>query len=72
MKPLFLALFVVSSVLAVGAQTAAWQPSLGQSQVPIWPGTVPDAQPVPGPETTKIDSDFFVAGRHVTGVFNVT
>jgi len=57
---------------SLSAQTPAWQPSPGHSQVPIWPGTVPDAQPVPGPETTKIDSDFFVAGRHVTGVFNVT
>ena len=71
MKPLFLALFVVTSVLA-GAQTPAWQPSPGHSQLPLWPGTVPNAQPVPGPETTKIDSDFFVAGKHVTGVSNVT
>jgi len=72
MKPLFLALFVMSIVLTVSAQSADWQPSLGHSQVPIWPGRVPDAKPVPGPETTKVDSDFFVAGRHVTGVSNVT
>jgi acetyl esterase/lipase len=72
MKPLLLALFMVSGALAVGGQTAAWQPSPGHSQGKIWPGTVPDAQPVPGEEATKIDSDFFVAGRHVTGVFNVT
>ncbi|MFZ0276232.1 MAG: alpha/beta hydrolase [Candidatus Sulfotelmatobacter sp.] len=66
------ALCVVFAFGGLSAQTPAWQPSPGHSQVPIWPGTVPDAQPVPGPETTKIDSDFFVAGRHVTGVFNVT
>jgi acetyl esterase/lipase len=72
MKSLFLAFFVVSSVLSLGAQTASWQPSPGHIQLPIWPSTPPDAQPVPGPETMKIDSDFFVAARHVTGVFNVT
>ncbi|MGA7292023.1 MAG: alpha/beta hydrolase [Terriglobales bacterium] len=72
MKPLFLAIFVFVSVLTLGAQTASWQPSPGHIQVPIWPSTVPDAQPAPGPETMKIDSDSLVAGRHVTGVFNVT
>lgn len=68
----FLVLFVFSCVLSLSAQTASWQPSFGHTQQPIWPGKVPDAQPVPGPETMKIDSDFFVAGSHVTGVFNVT
>ncbi|HVB36220.1 MAG TPA: alpha/beta hydrolase [Candidatus Acidoferrales bacterium] len=38
----------------------------------IWPGTAPDAQPVPGPEVIKTDSNFLVAGRPVTGVYNVT
>jgi len=50
MNLLFLALFVVSGVLALGAQTASWQPSPGHTQVPIWPSTVPDSQPVAGPE----------------------
>lgn len=35
------------------AQTPAWQPSPGHTQVPIWPGTAPDAKPVPGSESTK-------------------
>jgi acetyl esterase/lipase len=68
----FLGLFVLSSVFSLGAQTAVWHPSPEHTQAPIWPGKVPDAQPVPGPETMGIDSDFFVAGRHVTGVSNVT
>jgi len=75
MNRLFLGLFVFSWVLLLEAQTAStasWQPSPGHTQLPIWQGRAPDAQPVPGPETLKIDSDFFVAGRHVTGVFNVT
>ncbi|HEV2381645.1 MAG TPA: alpha/beta hydrolase [Terriglobia bacterium] len=69
---LFLGLFVFSGVVSLGAQAASWQPSPGHTQLPIWPNTVPDAQPVPGPETTKVDSGFFVAGGHVTGVSNVT
>jgi len=38
---------------AVFAQTTAWQPAAGQTQIPIWPGAAPDAQPVPGPETAS-------------------
>jgi acetyl esterase/lipase len=49
------------------AQTA-WQPSPGHKQVAIWPGEVPDAQPVEGPEEsgTVVDtggSKHLVAGR---------
>jgi len=32
------------------AQQAAWQPSSGHMQVPIWPGVIPDARPIDGPE----------------------
>lgn len=50
-----------------GGQTA-WQPSPGHTQVPIWPGVVPDAQPVKGPEVsgTVVDatgSPKLVGGR---------
>lgn len=72
MSRLLLGLFVCSAVLSVGAQTSTWQPLPGHTQVPIWSGEVPDAQPVPGPETMEIDSKFFVGGRHVVGVSNVT
>lgn len=34
------------------AGQAAWQPSPGHVQVPIWPGAAPDAQPVKGPEVS--------------------
>jgi acetyl esterase/lipase len=33
------------------AAPASWQPSPGHTQIPIWPGTAPDEQSVPGPET---------------------
>lgn len=40
------------------AQQAAWQPSLGHAQLPIWPDAVPDARPVRAPEVagTVVDS----------------
>ena len=34
----------------LSAQQAGWQPGPGHTQVPIWPGDVPDARPVDGPE----------------------
>jgi acetyl esterase/lipase len=49
-----LAGFVLASVgrgVAQSAQPAVWQPSPGHTQIPIWPGSPPDAQTVPGPET---------------------
>jgi acetyl esterase/lipase len=35
-----------------------WQPSPGHTQIPIWPGVVPDARPVAGPEVfgTSVDA----------------
>ena len=50
MKPLIFALCVVFACGGLNAQQATWQPSPGHTQVPIWPGTVPDPQPVAGPE----------------------
>jgi acetyl esterase/lipase len=40
----------VSHGTALGAEPAVWQPSPGHTQIPIWPGVVPDVQSVPGPE----------------------
>ncbi len=36
---------------ARAAELAVWQPSPGHTQIPLWPGVVPDARSVPGPET---------------------
>jgi acetyl esterase/lipase len=47
----------------LNAQTDAWQPSPGHTQVPIWPKEPPDAQPVKGPETTQTNTKDLVAGR---------
>src|SRR6201998_4668682 len=72
MKPLIFALCVLFACGELRAQAPVWQPSQGHTQVPIWPAAVPDAQPVPGPETVGSDSNFLVAGGHVIGVGNVT
>ena len=77
-----LLIFAVCFVFAFGAASAqttrtqrnVWQPSPGHTQIAIWPGTPPDAQPVPGPETvrTHTDAKSLIAGKPVTGVTNVT
>jgi acetyl esterase/lipase len=64
MKPLISTLCFAFAYGGLSAQTAAWQPSPGHTQVPIWPGAVPDAQPVEGPEVmTTTGKDELVAGR---------
>ena len=68
--------FVLCTVLAFGcvsAQTTVWQPSLGHTQTPIWPGTAPDPQPVAGPESAKTTgTEWLVAGKSAVGIRNVT
>jgi len=56
---------------SASAQTTDWQPSPGHTQVPIWPGAAPDAQPVKGPEKVEVDPKFLIAGKPVAGVTNV-
>jgi acetyl esterase/lipase len=54
MKTLLFALCVVFAFGGLSAQTPAWQPSPGHTQVPIWSGAVPDAQPAAGPEVDNV------------------
>jgi acetyl esterase/lipase len=72
MKPLIFVLCVVFAFGGVTAQTPSWQPSPGHTQVPIWPGTLPDAQPAAGPEDTTIVTDSPVAGRPWISVGHVS
>jgi acetyl esterase/lipase len=71
MKPLIFALGVVFTLGGLRAQTNVWQPSPGHTQVPIWPGAVPDPQPVPGPEMATTVTNKLVAGRPWVLVDNV-
>jgi len=72
MKVLLFALCVVFFSGSRSAQTIVWQPSAGHTQLPIWPGAVPDARPSTGPEEYVTDDKWVIGGRHVYGVRNVT
>jgi acetyl esterase/lipase len=72
-RTLVLAICVVLASCDLGAQTSAWQPSVGHVQVPIWPGTPPDAQLLAGPETATVTGkDQLVAGKPWTYVERVS
>ena len=72
MTPLLFALCVVVAFGGLRAQTPARQPSPGYTQVPIWPGRAPDAQPTVGPEHSATDTKDLVAGRPWVYVSNVS
>jgi acetyl esterase/lipase len=73
MKPVIFTLCVLFACGDLSAQKFVWQPSPGHTQVPIWPGTAPDAQPVKGPEyaMTAGGKDSLVAGKPWVAVENV-
>jgi len=62
MKPLIFVFVLCFAFGDLRAETTGWQPSPGHTQVPIWPGPVPDARPVTGPETVET-RDELIAGR---------
>ncbi len=73
MKVLMLAFWVGFGFSRLSAQTPSWQPSLGHTQMAIWPGAVPDARPVTGPETVKNTGNAsLVGGRPWVYINNVS
>ena len=50
LRPAFIIALLLVSGSSAHAQAHDWEPSPGHTQIPIWPSTVPDAQPVAGPE----------------------
>jgi acetyl esterase/lipase len=64
---------LLACAVAHAAETV-WQPSAGHVQMPLWPGTPPGAQPVPGPEyaVTATSAKPQFAGKPVTGIHNVS
>lgn len=71
-KPLVIALCVGFACGSLSAQTPAWQPPAGLKQTPIWPGTIPDAQPVSGPEVdTTTATSQLIAGKPLIRLGNV-
>ncbi len=71
LKALIFALCVVFACGGLSAHKPAWQPSAGHTQVPIWPGAVPDARPVTEPEAYAMPKEL-VAGRPWFEVSNVS
>ena len=72
MKPWVIALCLLAVCGSVGAKTMVWQPTAGHAQIPLWPGAVPDAQPVPGPETEAPRTERLIAGQPWMAVTNVS
>lgn len=66
-----IAVCLLAALGSAHAETVEWQPSEGQTQIPIWPGAAPAAPPVPGAETVTL-SEELLAGKPVTSVTNVT
>ena len=73
MKPWIALPFLLFVCAGLQAKNVVW-PSAGHTQMPIWPGTPPDAQPVPGPEyaVTGTSAKPQFAGKPVTGVHDVS
>lgn len=70
-KQLLLAVAVGIAWSGAAAQHSAWQPAAGHTQMPIWPGAAPDAQPVKGAEDA-VAADNLVAGKPWLAVENVS
>ena len=73
MKLLIFVLFIALAPFCLNAQTNVWQPSLGHTQMPIWPGTPPDAdaQHTTAPESVSA-SKGLVGGKSVLVISNVS
>ena len=73
MKGLIFAVCLICISRDMSAQKLDWQPSPGHTQVPIWPDTPPDAQPVKEKEfALSSGTKSLVAGQPATEVDNVT
>jgi acetyl esterase/lipase len=71
-KTLLLALCTLLAIGALNAQPRTWQPTPGHVQIPIWPGTPPDAQPAKAPEDMQLATKELVAGKPWVSVENVS
>ena len=70
MKALAAALFLFSASMLHAQQV--WQPSPGHTQLPLWPGSIPDARPYTGPEILVTEHKDLVAGKPWMYINNVS
>jgi acetyl esterase/lipase len=72
MKSLMFAACFAAVTIGAKAQKEAWEPSPGHSQVAIWPGEPPDAQPTAEREFEETSAkDQLIGGKQTTGVEDV-
>jgi acetyl esterase/lipase len=72
MKLRTMALCLLAVCGRVHAQPMVWQPAAGYTQIPLWPGTPPDAKPMPGSEYAATDDKSLIAGKPMVAVSNVS
>ncbi len=71
MKATVSVLCLLAACGCMQVHAGVWQPPAGRTQVPIWPGTPPDAVATPGSEYA-LTGHKLIDGRPVTAVFNVS
>ncbi len=71
-KILMLIVGILSALVSVNGYADVWQPSPGHTQIPIWPGQIPDAQSVAKPEDMQIMNEHLIGGKSVIKVSQVT
>jgi acetyl esterase/lipase len=57
---------------SASAKLAAWQPSSGHAQIPLWSGAPPHKLRVNGPEYTTIDPQERIGGKRVIAIHRVS
>lgn len=67
-----LALFAPLALWGMTAHATVWQPGHGLKQQPVWPGTPPGAQALPGPESVSAVTTERVAGKPWQAIHNVS
>lgn len=72
MKCWTIGLCLLTICASVRAQPLVWRPTTGHTQIPLWPGTPPDARPMPGPEYAETNDKSLIAGKSMVAVSNVS
>jgi len=72
MKIRFVFFALLLACAGAHAAETAWQPSAGHVQMPLWPGTPPDMQAMPGPEYAVSRKEHLIAGQPWQEVVNVS
>ena len=72
MKRWTIVLCLLAVCASAHAQPTVWQPAAGHIQIPLWPGTPPDAQSMPGPEYARTSDKSLIGGKPATAIGNVS